>query len=125
MTKLKTITLDGVDYVRKDQIKSTAPDELDGLKYAVVRSRNQGVMSGYVVDISGQVVTLKRARQLWKWNSKFTLVELAESGVNLSDNCKFSEESSQEVIMLEACGVIYCSETGGQSIRSQKAYSNE
>lgn len=120
MTKLKTIDLDGVKYVRQDQIPSS--DELNGLRYAVVRSRNQGVMAGYVVSIEGQAVTLKRARQLWRWNSKFTLVELATSGVNEESECKFSEENANDVIMLEACGVIYCSVVGGDSIRKIKSF---
>jgi len=121
--EINTIAINGEEYVKLTDVKQSKLDELDGLKYAIVRSRNQGVMSGYVVSINGQAVTLKRARQLWRWSSKFVLTDLAENGVRESKNCKFSCESSQETIMLEACGVIYCTEKGGQSIRKVENYS--
>jgi len=120
--KIETIEINGQKYVLESDIVQQKPDELDGLRYAIIRSRNQGVMAGYVFAVSGSVVELKRARQLWRWNSKFTLIELAEYGVNKKENCKFSCESSQSVIMTEACGLIYCTEQAGKSIRELEAY---
>lgn len=121
--KIETIEINGQRYVLESDIKATVPDELDGLKYAIVRSRNQGVMAGYVVEFNTQgYVLLKRARQLWRWNSKLTLIDLAEDGINKKENCKFSGESSQNVIMTEACGIIYCTEKAGKSIRELEAY---
>ena len=123
--KIETISINGEDYVKRSALRASEPDELDGLKYAVVRSRNQGVMAGYVVDITGQAVTLKKARQLWRWSSKFVLTDLAEYGINEEDNCLFSCESSQDSVMLEACGVLYCTLKAGESIRSVKAQDND
>ena len=116
--EINTIAINGEEYVKLTDVQQSKPDELDGLKYAIVRSRNQGVMSGYVVSVDGQAVTLKKARQLWKWNSQFVLTDLAELGVGDSSACKFSCESSQKTVMLEACGILYCSNTGGESIRN-------
>lgn len=109
--------------MRADSI-SSEPDDLEGLRYAIVRSRNQGVMSGYVVDIQGQTVKLKRARQLWRYDSSFVLPDMAEHGVRNASECKFSAEMSQPMLMLEACGVIYCTQKGGESIRSVGAVNN-
>ena len=114
--------IDEVKYVREDSIKSTKPDiSTDGLKYAIVRSRYQGVMTGYVKSIEGQIVVLIKARQIWRYDCKFVLVDMAEYGVRDASKCKFSCASSNEVVMLEACGVIYCTEAAGNSIRSVKA----
>jgi len=121
MSEPESLMIDNVKYIREDKC-SSKPDILDGLKYAVVRSRDQGVMAGYVESINGQAVVLKKARQIWSYNSKFVLVELAEYGINDPDGCKFSCEASQDVIMLEACGVIYCSKIGADSIRGQNSY---
>ena len=124
MSKPETLMIDDVKYIREDAAQQR-PDELDGLKYAIVRSRNQGVMSGYVLSVSGQVVTLKKARQIWRYDSRFVLTDMAEYGVRNVENCKFSCEMSQDAIMLEACGVLYCTEKAGQSIRSVEAQDNE
>jgi hypothetical protein len=123
--EINTIAINGEEYVKLTDVQHTKPDELNGLKYAIVRSRNQGVMSGYVYDICGQCVTLKRARQLWKWSSDFVLTDMAEKGIKTKSDCKFSCEASQDTIMLEACGVLYCSSKAGESIRSVSSYSDE
>lgn len=120
--KPETMMIDDVKYIREDSVKLTEPDTLDGLKYAVIRSRDQGVMAGYVVSIEGRTVTLKKARQIWRYDSKFVLTDMAEYGVRDASKCKFSCESSQDTIMLEACGVLYCTKTGANSIRQVKAH---
>ena len=118
--------IDDVEYIKKSDVRTECePDETDGLKYAIVRSRQQGVMSGYVLSIEGQSVTLKRARQIWRYDSKFVLVDMAEYGVRNQDECKFSCESSQGVVMLEACGVLYCTKEARSSIRSVEAQNND
>ena len=116
--KIETIAKNGEEHIRLKDVKNDEPDEIDGLKYAIVRSREQGVMSGYVKSINVRAVTLKRARQLWRWSSDFVLVDMAENGVKNKDDCKFSCESSQDVIMLEACGVLYCTQKARESIRA-------
>lgn len=115
------ISIDGVEYMR---VSSAPPDAPEGLSYAIVRSRDQGVMAGYVQSIDGRRVTLLRARQLWGWRSSFTLVDAAEKGV-MADGCKFSCEASEPVDMLEACGVLRCSSIGEQQIRAVPAQRHE
>lgn len=111
-----SIMIDNIEYVRKDLVNQ-GPDELNGLKYAIVLSRNQGVVAGYIKSIHGQTVEILRARQLWRWDSTFILQDMAENGVRYPENCKFSKELSQPMIMTEACGILYCSKNGGESIR--------
>ena len=124
MSKPDSIMIDNVKYVREDSAKSN-PDELDGLRYAIVRSRNQGVMSGYVESVNGQTVVLKRGRQIWRYDSRFVLTDMAEYGVRNASECKFSCELSQDTVMLEACGILFCTEKAGQSIRSVEAQNYE
>ena len=115
MTQPETLKIDEVLYIRADA--APKPDkDLDGKPYVIVRSRNQGVMSGYLHSYSGQTVTLLRARQLWYWKSKFVLADLAETGPK--DGCKFSAEMSQPMVMLEACAIFHCTAAAGESIRS-------
>ncbi len=123
--KPETMKIDDVEYVRKDSIQDKEALEEDGLKYAIVRSRNQGVMSGFVKSINGQHVELVKARQLWRWSSKFVLVDMAEYGPTDKWESKFSCESSQPVILLEACGVLYCTLEAAKKIREVKAIENE
>ena len=120
--KIETISINGQEYVLASEVKNCEPAvNTDGLKYAIVRSRYQGVMSGFVKRIDGQTVVLLKARQLWRYDSKFVLVDMAEFGVRNEEDCKFSYEMSQEMIMTEACGIIYCTESAMNSIRNVKA----
>jgi hypothetical protein len=111
------ITIDGVDYVRVSGAPSDAPE---GLRYAIVRSRDQGVMAGYIKSVTGRRVILLFARQMWGWRSSFVLPDAATLGV-VTDSCKFSCEMSEEAEMLEACGLLYCSRIAEQQIRAVPA----
>jgi hypothetical protein len=126
MTQPKTMMIDDVKYIREDSIKQYKPAfSPDGeSRYAIVRSREQGVMAGYVTKVAGRAVTLACARQLWRWDSSFVLTDMAEHGVRKADVCRFSVESSHETVMLEACGILYCTTAGCDSIRAVAARSN-
>lgn len=119
MSVPKRITVDGIDFIRADDVPKAA--ELDGLKYAIVRSRDQGVMCGFVQQIEGRRVTLLRARQMWRWSSRFVLTDAAEHGVTEKWENRFSCEASQPTEMLEACGVLYCTEEAMLSLRAVPA----
>ena len=121
--KGKSIIIDGVEYVPKTCDKPHVDD--NGLKYAIVRSRNQGVMCGFVKKISGQEVTLKRARQIWRYSSRFVLPDLAEYGLTTKFESKLSCEMSQDMVMLEACGVMFCTEKAAKSLIEIKAVNND
>lgn len=94
-------------------------DEYIG-KYCIIRSREQGVMAGYVEGIggiNGRTVKVREARQIYRWASKFVLIELATFGPRSVAEQRYSAPSGDVVLMLEACGVIPCSEQAAQMIR--------
>ena len=124
MSTPSTIKIDEVEYVRADELPAPA-ENAEGLRYAIVRSRDQGVMSGFVQSVEGQQVTLLRARQLWRWSSRFVLTDLAEFGPTYKWECKFSCEASQPTVMLEACGILYCTEAAANAIRAKGAEVND
>jgi hypothetical protein len=95
--------------------------EAEGLKYAVVRSRDQGVMAGFVKSIDGRRVTLLRARQLWRISCAFVLTDLATKGTTSRWENKFSCEAEEPTEMLEACGVLYCTDKARDAIRAVPA----
>lgn len=117
--KPKTINIDDVKYVRSDLVPDVA--EVDGLKYVIVRSRDQGCMAGFLVKFTDHVVTLKMARQLYRWNSTFVLPELAKNGINKPEGCKFGEEMDAVVYIANWCGIIECTPHAMKSIRDHKA----
>lgn len=114
------VIIKGERYVPASSISRGPDTDTDGLRYAIVRSREQGVMAGYVVRINEEAATvvLRRARQLWRWDSTFVLQDMAETGVRKPEKCQFSKPGSQESVVMGACGVMYCTETAGQSIRA-------
>jgi hypothetical protein len=78
-------------------------------------------MAGFIKSINGREVTLLRARQLWSFSSQFVLTDLAEFGPTSKFQNRFSAESSLETVMLEACGVMYCTADGAAKIRAVPA----
>ena len=107
--------IDGIEYVRADSV-SKEPLNLDGMDYAIVRSKDQGVMCGYVKSINGRTVVLHQARQIWKYDSYFVLPDIAEKGMRDPDKAMLSVAMSQEMYMLEACGVMICTEEAAKQL---------
>ena len=115
------IVIHGREYVAIDSIKGAAPDvNIDGLPYVVVRSRDQGVMVGYLHDKTNDALTLLRARQVWSWKSRFILAEFAELGP--AGEGRISCELSQPFEMANWCGVYMCTAVAGSAIRGLKSH---
>lgn len=108
---------------KKKTTKKTTKKKNQG--YAIIRSVEQGVMSGYVTKIEGRRVELDKARQIFRYDSFFVLPDMAEFGVRNVEACKFSAEMSEKMVMLEACGVIFCTPKGEKSIRGVPAQRHE
>jgi hypothetical protein len=123
MSKPETIMIDDVKYVREDSIADTATLTHDGMDYCIVRSRDQGVMCGYVESIDGRTVKLHQARQVWRYDSTFVLVDIAEHGMRDPEKAQLSVAASNPVYMLEACGVITCTAKASQQLIGIKAQS--
>ncbi len=116
------ITVDGVDYVRKDD----SPN--DGLSYVIVRCRNAGVHAGYLAERYDGVVRLINSRRLWQWWSKFTLSGLATEGPLPS---KMSEQKYACVVPVldltetDVCEVLYCTDKARAAIEAVPEHAND
>lgn len=84
----------------------------------IVRSRDAGVLFGYLLGYQGSEVHLRDARQLWSWKAAKggTLLDCATHGVD-PENCKFSGPVSR-CIVIGACAIIDCTNEGVNSIGS-------
>ena len=104
-TKVKTITIDGVEYIpRGTEAQAMAP-QIDGLSYVLVRTYSAGVFVGYLKSRDGKEVELLDARRIWYWSGAASLSQLATDGPSLPKECKFPGAVSS-VILTEAIEII-------------------
>ena len=125
MSKPNTITIDEVEYVRADSVRPAPAACDDG--YVIVRCCNAGVHAGYLVGRGDGVVTLKRARRLWSWWSKFTLSGLATEGPlksRMSDQMYSCEVPIIDLTESDVCEVIYCTDRARDAIIAVKEHAN-
>ena len=124
--EMTEIEFNGVKYVRKDSIKETSYKQTEGMKYCIFRGHECGVHAGYLkndsVFGSPNAFEVVNARRLWRWDSKFTLTELANNGVRKTENCKFSEPSVNPVVLLDVYEVLPCTEAAAESIEKVGSY---
>src|SRR5210317_450439 len=121
--KPNTITIDDVEYVRKDAADYfQALDEISGSpvdligKYVIVRCRDAGVHAGFLVSTDGRSCTLSRSRRLWYWKCAkgAFLSGVAVHGLN-HDESKIGVE--QPLIKLtENCEIALCTSKAAKSI---------
>ena len=87
-------------------------------QYVIVRSRNEGINAGTVVDIDDTGVVIKDARRLWYHKPKNKDISwyegVAESG--LDDESQVSCAISQKVIV-EDYSLTICTDIAEKSIR--------
>lgn len=90
--------------------------EINKNKYYIVRGNYSGVFAGNIREQNGQEVTLTNCRRLWYWSGAASLSQMAVSGVNNPDNCKFTVEVP-ELIILDAIEILLCSDEAERIIR--------
>lgn len=73
----------------------------------IVRCRDAGVHYGTYAGHTGREVRLTDGRRIWRWHGALTLHEVATLGVQ--DDSRISAVVP-EVILLEACEIITCTE---------------
>jgi hypothetical protein len=111
---LKSITVDGVEYVPKDSVSAEAPS-MKGLPYRIVRTYSAGVFAGYVKKLDGQHVVLLNARRLWYWSGAASLSQLANDGVKTPGSCKFPAEVAK-IELTQAIEILDVTEKAKKSI---------
>lgn len=84
----------------------------------IVRSRDAGVLFGYLDSYEGSTVHLRNARQMWSWNAAEggTLLDCATHGVK---DGKFSTPCSA-VAVIGACAIIDCTDKAVKTLESAK-----
>lgn len=126
MSKLKTIKLDDVEYVRADSVKGQTVIEFTGEqtiasvmigKNVIVRSRNEGINAGTVELADDTGVILVNARRIWYHkpkDSKLSWYEgVAVSGID--SNSKVSGTVNRKVI-IEDYSMTECDNDAFKSI---------
>ena len=113
--EIKSITINGTEYVPKSS--QAQADQLDGMKYVIVRTDSAGVFAGYLKSRSGQEVVLKKARRIWYWSGAASLSQLAQSGTSSPDKCKFPEPVDT-VELLQAIEILDVTTTAKKTIDS-------
>lgn len=99
-------------------VAQTARDNGGSGRAVIVRSRDAGVLFGYLDHFEGSTVYLENARQMWSWTAAKggTLVDCAAHGVSAG---KFSSPGSA-VIVIGACAIIDVSPDAIRSLESTK-----
>lgn len=114
MAKSKSIIVDGIEYVPSDSIQKA--QNLDGLKYVIIRTYSAGVFAGYLKEKRKDEVDLVNARRLWYWSGAASLSQLAVSGVGNPSDCKFPVEV-EKITLLGVIEIIPCTEKARTSIK--------
>ena len=91
-------------------------NNVENLKYCIVRTFSAGVFAGYISKREGREVTMLQARRIWYWNGAATLSQLAQTGTTMPDKCKFPE-AVDEILLLEAIEILSCTEEAQTSIK--------
>jgi hypothetical protein len=113
---MDAMTLNGVEYVRKDSMIQGRPAvNTDGLRYVIVRTYSAGVFAGWLKTRMGQEVTLLNCRRLWRWFGAASLSQLAQEGTSKPNECKFPCEVSSH-ILTQAIEILDVTETARKSI---------
>lgn len=104
---MKTITVDGIEYVPASSLKNIPAKSVKGMKYVIVRTYSAGVFAGYLEKRNGMEVILRDARRLWYWTGAASLSQLAVEGVTKPNECKFpcevdKIELTQAIEIIEA-----------------------
>ena len=116
----ETITVNGVDYVRKDAITEKA-ELKDGMPYVIARTYSAGVFAGYLESRTGQEVVLRNARRIWYWDGAASLSQLAMEGTKKPENCKFPCEVDV-INLLQTIEIINCTKKAEKSIKGVKVW---
>ena len=113
---IETITINDVEYVRKDTVSAKA-EKMDGLTYCIVRTYSAGVFAGWVNPETGETGVVLRARRLWYWSGAASLSQLSVDGVANPDKCKFPCEV-ESVFLTKIIEVTPCTTKSLESIAS-------
>ena len=101
---IETITINGVEYVKKDS--QTPATNAEGLPFVLIRTCSAGVHFGYLKSkestLAGIEVELVNARRIHYWEGACSLSQIAMEGVKKPESCKIAMPvSSITIIAIE------------------------
>jgi len=100
--KIETIAINGVDYVRADQV---TPKRMSDR--VLVRCRNAGVHVGTIKERTSDVLVLENANRIWRWRGANDLSYVAMHGVNRNEWTRIScEVPTITLTCSDVCEVI-------------------
>lgn len=120
MSKPESIMIDDVKYV-KDGAMHLAED-LDGMKYCVVRTYSAGVHIGYLKEFGEkhpQHAKLINSRRLHYWSGAASLSQVAMDGVDDSSRVAMA---LPEIELTDVIEVIPCSERSAEFFKGAKEW---
>lgn len=88
---------------------------MENLKKVIIRGDKSGVFYGELENRIGQEVKLRNCRRLWYWNGACSISELAKTGTQRPQDCKFTV-TIDEIEILDAIEVIECTKDAIKSI---------
>ena len=119
MSKPSTITIDDVQYVRADSVKTIQePDS----QYHIIRGDRSGVFMGIIESQQGSYVKIRNCRRLWYWDGAASLSQLSTDGVSKPSSCKFPAAISM-IQILDAIEIIPCTSKAVNSINTVEDWS--
>lgn len=71
----------------------------------IVRGEASGVFFGTLESRTGKEVHLTDVRRIWWWEGAASLSQLAQSGTQKPESCKFPERV-EKIIVLDACELL-------------------
>jgi len=103
---MKTITLNGVDYIEKQAMAEGQ---------VIIRSRDSGVHFGTLASRDGSEVALHNSRRIWYWSGAASLNQMAVNGVSNPQECKFSIRVPV-ITVLGVCEILPCTSSAAANI---------
>ena len=83
----------------------------------IIRCNRSGVFFGEIAQREGQEAVLHNVRQLWYWDGAASLMQLANEGVKLPENCKFTV-TVDEIVVTDVIEVLPCTDSAINSIQA-------
>jgi hypothetical protein len=92
-------------------------------KKVIVRGDRSGVFFGTLTAKDSSEVTLENARKLYYWSGANAIEEIALSGVNNPDNCRFTVVNA-EITIMDTIQINPCTNEAINNIEKVKEWKN-
>lgn len=115
------MTINGVQYVRKDMVPEQSVS-VDGLQAVIVGAGIGGIHFGFLKSRQGQEVVLVKARRIQYWNGAASISEMAMRGVSKPNDCRFTAPVN-EITLLSVVEIIPVTNTAFKNLSEVPVWS--